>query len=587
MTPPNFAPAFALATPIVHGRAALDWLAASQSSTAATFLVALEAHASELGVAPAKTTPAAGADLYHDLIARHLGRGWRALQCYTRAALSGGGRWSDLTFEDLHARCTHRAAWWAAQGIQSSSSICVVFPVGVEFAVSLLAALRLGALVSWIDPQGADFVANRLAELAPDHIATSPFHATRLGVFAKLAIPPDALVPLPETYSHTYTADEPCLQLCSPLHAPGTAVALAGPAAYAGALRDALACLALRPGDQLAAPGFHAMQHQPALLFAAWIVGAAYVHVDEADVVREPALLDRPLRAVGITPRVRDAYLSARRGHRPPWAHMFRNPEAACDWEAWRALFDACDLPDTPVSNLVVDAASGGALLGSPRRPAHAALACLQNVVPAPGRPWQLLDFTRSGQPATADAGVYAPLGEGDKPKAIAPQYVIIARRGNEWLYGGTLEPRRCGRLYPADQVLSVVAGAGWLDGAAIAAVISGGSASEARFVLIGFTGDEPRAAFDAARERRAGELCARIAGALGDDAAPDAVVLFPLYARRTKGAIDPAWAQAQYLGGALFRKTSTPVFPRLAALRRAVRAASSSKVPTKELAWQ
>jgi hypothetical protein len=581
---PAFAPAFALETPVVHGSAALDWVIESQRAPA-RFLAALESRARDLGVASAKTTEA-GADLYHDLVARHIGRGWRALRCHVRAPLSGAGHWEELTFDELHARCTYRAAWWAAQGIGPSSSVCVIFPVGVEFAVSLIAALRLGAVVSWIDPQGPDFVTTRLAALAPEHIATSPFLARQLAPLARRVLPPEALAPLPETCSHTYAPGEVCLQLFSPLHAPGTAVAVTAGAVYAGALRDGLACFALRPGDQLAAPGFHALQHQPAMLFAAWIVGAAYLHIEEADAVGDPALLDLPLRTLGISPRVRDAYLQARRGHRPPWAHIVRNPEEPCDWEAWRAFLEGCDLGELPISNLVADAAAGGALLSSPRRPGKHALAHLQSVMPAPGRPWQLLDFTRSGQPAAADAGVYARLGDGKKPRPLDPQYLVLARRGAEYLYGGTLEPRRCGRLFPADEVLAACARAPFLDGAGVVPVVSGGSASEARFVLVGFTGDEPRARFDAALARRCAELRARIAAALGDDAVPDRVVLFPLYARRADGAIDRAWVQAQYLGGLLFRKAKAPVFHRLTALRRSIRAAAAPPPLHKESPW-
>ncbi len=588
-----FAPAFSLETPASHGEVVLDWVAES-IRLPAQFLAALEARARDLGVAPAKTTPEAGTDLYHDLVARHLGRGRCALRCYVRAPLSGIGRWEELTFEELHARCTYRAAWWAAHGIGPGASICVMFPVGAELAVSLLAALRLGAVASWLDPQGPDFVTARLAALAPKHVATSPFLARQLGPLDKLVIPPDALAPLPETYSHTYGRGEVCLQLFSPLHAPGAPVPVTAEAAYFGALRDGLVCLALRPGDQLAAPGFHALQHQPAMLFAAWIVGAAYTQISEADAVRDPALLDStPLRTLGVTPRVRDAYLQARRGHRPPWAHIVRNPEEPCDWEAWRAFLEGCDLGEVPISNLVADAGAGGALLSSPRRPGKHALPYLQSVMPAPGRPWQLLDFTRSGQPAAADAGVYARLGDGKKPKPIDPQYLVLARRGAEYLYGGTLEPRRSGRLFPVDEVLAVAGRAPFLDGAAVVPVVSGGSASQARFVLVGFTGDEPRAAFDAALDRRCAQLRALLAAALGDDAVPDQVVLFPLYARRTKGAVDQAWIQAQYLVGVLFRKAQAPVFYRLTALRRSMRAAaapssppSSPPAPAKEATW-
>jgi len=568
----------------------LDWVAESQGAPA-RFLAALEQLAHELGVAPAKSDPETGTDLYHDLVARHLDRGRLALRWFARASLSGAGHWHDLSFDELHARCTYRASWWAAQGIGPGALLCVVLPFGVEFVVSLLAGLRLGAVVSWLEPQGPDFVTNRLATLAPQHLATEPFIARQLGPFADIVLPPDALAPLPESYSHTYGPGEVCLQLCSPLRSPGdSAVPVTAEAAYFGALRDGLACLALRPGDLLAAPGFHALQHHPAMLFAAWIIGAAYTHISEQDAVRDPALLDvTPLRTMGLTPRVRDAYLETRRGHRPPWAHVVRNPEEPCDWEAWRAFLEGCDLGEVPISNLVMDAAAAGALLSSARRPGKHFLAHLQSVVPAPGRPWQLLDFTRSGQPSAADAGVYAPVDGGKKPKPLEPQYLVLARRGAEYLYGGTLEPRRCGRLFPVDEVLAVVARAAFLDGAAVVPVVSGGAASEARFVLVGFTGDEPSAAFDAARKARCAELRRLVAAALGAELVPDRIELFPLYARRIDGNVDLEWSQAQYLGGLLFRKARAPIFQRLVALRRSMRAAvatSPSVAPAQEATW-
>jgi len=328
----------------------------------------------------------------------------------------------------------------------------------------------------------------------------------------------------------------------------------------------------------------------PALLFAAWILGAAYSHISERDAVRDPALLDvTPVRTMGLTPRVRDAYLEARRGHRPPWAHVVRNPEEPCDWEAWRALLEGCDLGEVPISNLVMDAAAAGALLSSARRPGKHFLAHLQGVVPAPGRPWQLLDFTRSGQPATADAGVYARVAAGKKPKPIEPQYLVLARRGAEYLYGGTLEPRRCGRVFPVDEVLAACTRAALLEGAAVVPVVSGVAASEARFVLVGFTGDEPSAAFDAARQARCAELRRLVAAALGAELVPDRIELFPLYARRIDskidGKVDLEWSGAQYLGGLLFRKARAPIFQRLVALRRSMRATAAA-APEAEATW-
>lgn len=560
-----------------HGEMILDWLDESQKSPA-RFVAALEQRARELGVGQPKSSAEIGTDLYHELVARHVGSGRTALRCYRRAALSGVGSFEELSFEDLHARCTYRASWWATQGVGPGSVVCVVLPFGVEWVVSLLSALRLGAVGSCLEPQGPAFVMTRLAALAPQHVATDPFIARELGEFAELVLPADALATTLETSSYTYPLNQICLHLFSPLRLKSDVpVPVKAREIYCGALRDSLSCLALRPGDHLAAPGFHVLQHQPALLFAALICGAAYTHLEEADVIGQPSLLDAvPLRTAGLTPRVRDAYLKAQRGRRPAWQHLVRNPEEACDWQAWHAFVEGCDLWQVPASNLVMEAASAGALLCSARRPGRAYLVHLQSVVPAPGRPWQLLDFTDSGQLAAADAGVYARLDDGKKPKPLQPQYLVLARRGAEYLYGGALGPRRAGRVWPVPELLAVAAQAPFLDGAVVVPVASGGAASETRFVLVGFTGQEAGDAFDAALAWRRAELRRLLAAALGEELVPDRFELVPLFARKADGAVDLAWGQAQYLGGVLFRKAQAPLFQRLVALRRAVRAAGA-----------
>jgi hypothetical protein len=105
----------------------------------------------------------------------------------------------------------------------------------------------------------------------------------------------------------------------------------------------------------------------------------------------------------------------------------------------------------------------------------------------------------------------------------------------------------------------------------------------------VGFTGDEPNAAFDASLQPRCAELRAMIAAALGAEHVPDRIDLFPLYARRIDAKPDAKtdldWSGAQYLGGLLFRKARTPIFQRLAALRRSLRAAAAT-APAKEATW-
>lgn len=554
----------------------LDWLRSSYADPIG-FSQALELRRRARGGPAAKSAHGVGFDVYGDAVTRHLGSHRTALRWYERISRAGSARWRSMTFEELHARCTILASSWRACGVDNGATLCVVLPMGALCAVTLLTALRLGARLSLLEPLGPRYLRRRLAALGPQHIASAPFYRRQLGEFADLILPTEETVRPGPLYSHTYRPGDSCLAAFSPLRdAPSTPVDVTADDVYAGAQRDGLITFALRPGDHLAAPGFHTLQHQPALLLAALVTGATFVHIDEDDVVREPSLMTAaPLRSAGVTAAVRDA-VAARPSGSPTWQHWFRNPEEPTDWLAWRDFVDRCGLGDVPASNVVIDAAAGGSLLWSPRRKSKLQLRYLAEVVPAPGRPWTLLDFTNTGQPAIADVGVFAPAMAGDVDLVpVEPQHMILAARGAGYLYGGTRTPRRAGRVYPADEVIDAVASAPFLDGATVVAVPAGGATVAHRFVLVGFTGDAPTAGSDAERD----ELARLVAAELGPEFVPDQIVTFPLHARRLadRGGVDHAWCRAQFLSGLLFRKARTPVFRRLTAARDAVRAVADA----------
>lgn len=573
MRPESIAAAVALEPE--PGRPAVDlaWLQASWSDPDA-LVRALQAWLG--GPSPTtafKSVPGGAYDLYHDLVTRHLHAGRTALRWYDRNHDRGEG-WSSLSFDALDQRCALRAASWLEQGVEPGAVVAVMLPFGAEAVVSLLAGLRVGACVSLVEPLGPAHIAQRLEALAPKHVASEPFHAPWLGDRAGLLLEPDGLVATTISgASHTYAAADPCAQLFSPLRPPELSpVLLTAARAYLGALRDGAITLALRAGDAMAAPGLHREQHQPALLLATLCAGATFVHVPHEEVLRDPALLDAtPLRCVGLDAATGEAWLRMGNGKRPRWQHVLRNPEEPTDWEAWSELVKVLGLERTAMSNVVIDAASGGALLSSPRRLGSDHLAALMSVVPAPGQPWTLLDFTGTGQPAVGDAGVFAPMaGEPGKEAPVEPVYIALARRrGGEYLYGGTIGPRRSGRVYPAEAVLAALEDCPFLRGASMAVVPAGGATLAQRFVLLGFCGHEPDARFEALREPRSQELRRMLIERLGEDCLPDRIELWPLLPRLREGAVDHAWCHTQFASGALFAKARTPVFRRTTELRQ------------------
>jgi hypothetical protein len=500
--------------------------------------------------APLKSRAGQHYDFFHDLVVRHGNTDRVALRSYDRR--SG---WQVLGYKQLQEQASRRATEWARQGVKAGAKVCLVYSVGSELLISLAAALGLGACISFLPPQGKRFIAHRLAALAPDHIAAEPHQVLLLEGFEKQLLQSKGQA-APAFTSHTYKPEEPVGLLFSPLvEPPGTPAPLTAEDAWRGALVDGLLTFGVGPGEHLAAPGYHPLQHLPAFLFTTLLRGATYLHLELSDVETNPALLtEHPVRALGVAPALRDVMLRARTQLKNV-GHWFRNPEDPIDWVAWRAWVKQCGLAAVPSSNVLVDAVAGGAVLVSPRRVRE----LHTETPPAPGRVWTLNDVNMSGQQAPGDVGVFALLPDKDRP----PPYVVLTRSYGQYHYGGPRTARREGRVYPAAEVAEIVQELAFVRGATVVPTPTGGVAGHYRQVLLVFTGaQEQRASVWLQELRRSIEL------QLGAEHLPDRTEFIPLYPRKEKGQVDEAWCHSQYLTGALHRKSTDPLFQALTAVR-------------------
>jgi hypothetical protein len=500
--------------------------------------------------APLKSRAGQHYDFFHDLVVRHSTSDRIALRAYDRR--SG---WQTLSYRQLHDQAARRATEWARQGVKAGAKVCLVYSVGSELLISLTAALGLGACISYLPPQGRRFIKRRLAELGPDHLAAESHQVLLLEGFEKQLLSSRGQAS-PAFTSHTYKPAEPLGQLFSPLVEPSGALGpLTAEDAWRGAMVDGLLTFGLGAGEHLAAPGCPPLQCLPAFLMTTLLRGATYLHLELADVESNPALLtEHPVRALGVSPALRDALLRTRTQLKNV-AHWFRNPEEPIDWVAWRAWVKQCGMAAVPSANVLVDPAAGGAVLSSPRRVRD----LHTETPPAPGRRWGLRDVNMSGQQAPGDVGVFALLPAEERP---AP-YVVLTRSYGVFHYGGPRTARREGRVYPAAEVAELVQSLPFARGATVVQAPTGGVAGHYRFVLIVFTGAQPFQTGSWLQEiRRAMEL------QLGAEHMPDRTEFFPLYPRKVKGQVDEAWCQAQYLTGALHRKSSDPLFQALTGLK-------------------
>lgn len=291
--------------------ATLDWLDASYEDPAwfRSSLAAFDMHGPR---PPRKSQLGVHYDLYFDLVYRHIAGGADAFRWY-----EGGRTWRSLTYGELHVRANARAHDWDGAGMEPGQTICLISDLGREYLVSLVTALRMGLVFSWLPPYGSRFLAHWLERLAPDFIFTEFAYLNRVRSEAPVLLPernakvPDAGRPKsPAPRGRSTVA-----RLFSPLSvAHGDPQVLSADTLYYGLLRDLLFAFDLRPADRPAAPGLDDLQWQPHLLLLCLLAGATYVHLLPEQLKTTPQLLaSLPLKALGVSPDVRDVYAG-----RPP-----------------------------------------------------------------------------------------------------------------------------------------------------------------------------------------------------------------------------------------------------------------------------
>jgi hypothetical protein len=539
----------------------LSWLEESYENSP-TFWREFHQTMSRTGSWPLKSVPLQNYDFFHDLMVRHQSNPTAAFRWYS--PLQG---WSELTYARLSEAALERAAAWASAGVKPGDKICILLQLGVEFAVALLAALKLGGVVSCVPFWGRRLLSLRLKSLAPDHIVGDPLVAAALPQWkdrmlsARVGFSPSrGSEPL---RSYSYASGETVGLLFDPSgDAPQLPVPLAADEAYLWPLREGRLVLGLRPGDKVAFPAADILETQPAVLFSVWMGGATYVHVEWEDLQKNPRLLgEETLHVLGVTVPVRDLLLRSLSGSRPPWRSWFRNPAESAELQAWQEFVDLLPLESASAINLRWRAALGGASLFSVGRigVAHG------NVSPSAGLPWKLESVSSDHAEPISEYGVLsiAPIAQGEEEGECVPTGEIIARNRREWMYLGMVFPARAGRSCLSEEVLAALESFRWP--CSIVAVPSGESTVSVRLVLTVFTG----ASSSVDKGGATTEICSRIEKELGREYLPDRIVFLPLLPRRDEaGVIDHGWCRSQFLSGSLMRKAKSPLQRSLTKLR-------------------
>jgi len=564
----------------------LVWLEESYRDPAA-FWHSLKTSQDAFSPLTGKSIPLRQYDFYHDLITRNRRLTTPALRWYD--SLSG---WQEISYGELGSAASRQAAAWTQLQVEPGQVLCIMYPVGVKYVVSLLAAFKTGLAVSFLPPEGSSFLQKRLQALNPDYIITEEIFSTLVPGWQNRLLPEqgqvntqgstiDAASSISPDRSHTYLAGEVIARCFDPSsQTPHIPKELTADAAYLCPLRDGMIALGLRPGHMVAGLGLHFLESYPALLLASMLTGGTYLHLEPDDIAVNPKLLTAyPARAIGISQKVRDILLRNPVEVGKLWDSWFRNPAESFDLDEWQSFIQALKLEDAYAANLKWDAALGGCSLFSIKRKGQAH----PNVLPSAGVPWCLTGLSGTGGGFLSDCGLFSPAmigGEEEEKTAEETAGVsVLARSRKEWLFAGSLlsgSSVRAGRVYPGDEILETIKGQGPVRAigpycSIVQMPVSGTVAADSLFIFLIFTGAGGAGMDEAA-------ICKKVRSTIeremGQEFLPDRIQFFPLLPRcDAEGNIDHNWCQNQYLNGSLSRKSRQEIYRSLTCLRELVRA--------------
>jgi O-succinylbenzoic acid--CoA ligase len=101
----------------------------------------------------------------------------RAETCPDRIAVIADG--IELTYEELEAEATHAARRLAARGVRRGASVAITRPAGLEYAMSIHALMKLGAILHPLNPGlAAPELEAELERAQPALVITDADHAT-------------------------------------------------------------------------------------------------------------------------------------------------------------------------------------------------------------------------------------------------------------------------------------------------------------------------------------------------------------------------------------------------------------------------
>ncbi|HCY87816.1 MAG TPA: hypothetical protein DHV36_21955 [Desulfobacteraceae bacterium] len=538
--------------------APLPWLEQSWANPAAFFKGLLAKVQKTYGVS-LKSDPFAHYDFYYDIFLSRSNREQAAFVHY-----DANGRRHPVTYDELKQLVDERACDWEERGFSQGSCICLVYPLGLDLAIGLLAALKLGLVVSIASPGRPYLLKRQLAALAPDVIATSSAYTALMGEHRDKLVeahPKKKRAASQGQRPRVFQSGETAARLFDfSLETPLEPVEIPCDALYLHAVRDGIIALNLSSKDVFAAPGWSVALTQPFMLLSVFLAGATFLDVKPGICAKSPAILDdiRPT-VLGVNQDFRDFLSKQSRDVFTQCKFWFRTP--ADDWDkgGWQAFVSQKGLEKRYTGVIKWHPQAGGILAFSRRRQGLV----METLMPSAGMAWQVVPLPEGGGLASPDFGrMTVVIGDEER---MTPY--LFVKSGVEWLSPESYVNQKQERFYPRELVEGYLKEIHF-NRPFIIVPVNRPASVRTTFDLVIFAG--ARQGIDEAGLTQ--KLSDRIARHLGREYCPDRMVFQPVLPRLTpEGTIDTPWCMKAYATGRMNKTCAHPVFKELSRLKEMI----------------
>jgi len=524
---------------------AWEWLAESWSEPA-PFLQAVLVHHARRHRLPLRSRVGEFVAVFADTLSRHAERGAVAV---TRTDGSA------LRYVELVQLVDARSRYFSRRGLAAGMLIAFVVRDPVALMSGVLAAWKLGAVVSFIEPRGPTYVRTRLEALAPDLIAADHPDSAWLSPWpAEQRLAASGHIDNGHSeVAHDYGPKEELARLFSPFcKEPLKPLPLTAGAWLEGAIREGL-MHDLAPGRTVSTPALDVQRHEPCLWSAILLAGATRL-VPKDPGERTPALYNADV--VGLSGQDLAAYAG---GTLPLETKRWFLPLAE-PLDVLAIQERAASLHKASMRGCITlgAAATGGSFAWAPAPHTPGAL----EMAPAPGFAHALMQV---GAPGLLAPGPGVLTSDAVDPEALG-EFVFGANAGRMYC-AGALRWSRGGHTFATAEIEKVAAATPGVE-AAVAVIGPGALPNDGRLALLVFV--DPRGDWPEGHEAIVESIGSNLRGQLGAATpGPDVIEVYPLVPPGELTQPDRERCSFEYLTGILHRRRRDPLFREVARLRR------------------